>query len=237
MFRIAVCDDDLSFLENAAEMIENWSKQSGIPVEIFTYDNGDELLAGDMSVHPDIIFLDIIMPLFSGMDTAKELRERDTAAQIIFMTSSPEFALESYEVKAQDYILKPVSCERIKKVLDECVASFEAEPKNLVFKTSFGYQKLYIHDIEYVEAQNKGVVFYLRTGESVEANEPLHSIEERLEGSNSFFKCHRSYFVYMPNVNRFNGTKIITKTGRNVPIARGCAKAFKEAYFSMMFKK
>lgn len=55
----------------------------------------------------DIILLDIVMPLLNGMDTARELRAQDTAVKIIFLTSSPEFALESYEVRAQDYLLKP----------------------------------------------------------------------------------------------------------------------------------
>lgn len=236
MIRIAVCDDSPKFLQQALNMVERWSQQCGIPTEIYPFDNGDALLSKNAVTHMDIIFLDIIMPLQNGIDTAKELRQSDNAVKIIFLTSSPEFALESYEVKAQGYLLKPVTYEKIKETLDDCSHSFETEAENIVLKTAFGYQKLYFHDIEYLEAQNKRVVFYLRTGKTVEAAEPLHSLEERLSINDGFFKCHRSFLVYIPNVDHFSMTEIITKTGRSIPIARGYGKAFKDAYFALVFK-
>ena len=236
MIRIAVCDDSPEFLQQAVNMVERWSEESGVPAEIYRFDNGDALLAKNAVTHMDIIFLDIIMPLQSGIDTAKELRQSDKAVKIIFLTSSPEFALDSYEVKAQDYLLKPVTYEKVKETLTECSHTFEEEPKNIVLKTAFGYQKLYFHDMEYAEAQNKRVVFYLRTGKTVESAESLHSLEDRLCRNDGFFKCHRSYLVYLPNVDHFSMTEIITKSGRSIPIARGYGKAFKEAYFAFVFR-
>ena len=236
MIRIAVCDDSPEFLQQAVNMVERWSEESGVPAEIYRFDNGDALLVKNAVTHMDIIFLDIIMPLQSGIDTAKELRQSDKAVKIIFLTSSPEFALDSYEVKAQDYLLKPVTYEKVKETLTECSHTFEEEPKNIVLKTAFGYQKLYFHDMEYAEAQNKRVVFYLRTGKTVESAESLHSLEDRLCLNDGFFKCHRSYLVYLPNVDHFSMTEIITKSGRSIPIARGYGKAFKEAYFAFVFR-
>ena len=236
MIRIAVCDDSPEFLQQAVNMVERWSEESGVPAEIFRFDNGDALLAKNAVTHMDIIFLDIIMPLQSGIDTAKELRQSDKAVKIIFLTSSPEFALDSYEVKAQGYLLKPATYEKVKDTLTECSHDFEAEAKNIVLKTAFGYQKLYFHDVEYADAQNKRVVFYLRTGKTVESAESLHSLEDRLCLNDGFFKCHRSYLVYLPNVDHFSMTEIITKSGRSIPIARGYGKAFKEAYFAFVFR-
>ena len=236
MIRIAVCDDSPEFLQQAVNMVERWSEESGVPAEIYRFDNGDTLLEKNAVTHMDIIFLDIIMPLQSGIDTAKELRQSDKAVKIIFLTSSPEFALDSYEVKAQDYLLKPVTYEKVKETLTECSHTFEEEPKNIVLKTAFGYQKLYFHDMEYAEAQNKRVVFYLRTGKTVESAESLHYLEDRLCLNDGFFKCHRSYLVYLPNVDHFSMTEIITKSGRSIPIARGYGKAFKEAYFAFVFR-
>ncbi len=237
MLRIAVCDDSPVFLEKAVNLIRHWVDQSGISAEIYSFDNGDDLIDKNATMRMDIVFLDIIMPMLNGMDTARELRQKDTAVRIIFLTSSPEFALESYEVKAQGYLLKPVGYEKIKEILDECALFFDAEPKNFVLKTTFGYQKLYFSDIEYAEAQNKKVIFYLKNEKSVLSTEPLHFFENLLTDQNGFFKCHRSYLVYMPNVDHFSNTEIITKSGRKIPIARGYAKAFKEAYFQLMFKE
>lgn len=237
MLKIALCDDSPEFLQNTELMIKKWSEQSRIPVEIITFDNGDTLIEKNASVRMDIIFLDILMPMLNGMDTAKELRQRDSAVRIIFLTSSPEFALESYDVKAQGYLLKPAAYEKIKEALDECVKALEFEPKYLVLKTSIGYRKLYLHDIEYIEAQNKRVLFYLRTGREIAVAEPFHVFENKLADSTSFFKCHRSFLVYLPNIEHFNSNHIIMKSGRNIPIARGCAKAFKEAYFARIFQE
>ena len=219
MLRIGVCDDDKEFRQRLMQMIRIWSDHSGIPTELYPFDNGDELIAKNAAFRMDIILLDIVMPL------------------LIFLTSSPEFALESYEVRAQDYLLKPITYERLRRALEDCSHLFEAEPKNMVLKTSFGFQKLYFHDIEYAEAQNKRVVFYLRGDKVVETSEPLRSFEERLAVSSGFFKCHRSYLVYLPNVDHFNNNEIFTKSGRSIPIARGYGKAFQEAYFAHMFQE
>ena len=81
------------------------------------------------------------------------------------------------------------------------------------------------------------MVFHLNDGTSVEAAEPLYHFENKMTIENGFFKCHRSYLVYMKNVDRFSGTEIITKSGRRVPIARGAGRAFKEAYFAVMFEE
>ena len=237
MIRIAVCDDEKEYLDHAVNLIEAWSTENCMPAVIYPFDNGDELISKNITHRMDIIFLDIIMPLMNGIETAKELREKDKAVKLVFLTSSPEFALKSYEVKAYDYLLKPVSYKKLKEVLDECSVSLDREPKNLILKTSFGYQKIYFHDIEYVEAQNKKVSFYLRSGKTIDATEPLYSFENKLVGEDGFFKCHRSYLVYLPNVNHFDNTSITTKSGRCIPIARGFGKAFHDAYFNIMFKE
>ena len=236
MLKIAICDDSTLFLEHAEELVRKWSDESCFPVQIFTYTNGDDLIAANTSNRMDIIFLDIIMPLFNGMDTARELRKHDKNLPIIFLTSSPEFALESYEVRASGYLLKPVAYEKIKDALDECARTFYEEPEHFILRTSFGYQKLYFHDIEYAEAQNKKVFFHLRSGRSIESPDPFHFFEEKFADGKDFFKCHRSYLVYLQNIDHFSTSEIITKSGHRIPISRSYSKAFKEAYFARMFQ-
>ena len=236
MLKIAICDDSRIFLGCAEKLIRKWSDDRRIPVKIYSFNNGDALISSNKNERLDIIFLDIIMPLLNGMDAARELRRCDKSVKIIFLTSSPEFALESYEVKAQGYILKPIAYDKLKEILDECVQTLNDEPKNLIIKTSSGYQKIYFHEIEYAEAQNKKVIFHLRSGNIVESVEPFHSFADRFSLKDGFFKCHRSYLVYLQNVDHFTTTEITTKSGRSIPVSRSYAKAFKEAYFAQMFQ-
>ncbi len=236
MIRLAVCDDESMCLDGTKRMIEQWSANRGIPVKISCFDNGDALLESVRNARTDIILLDIIMPLLNGMDTAREIRELDKAAKIIFMTSSPEFALESYSVKASGYILKPVSLEQLSEALSDCTAALQKEPEHLLLKSTYGYHKICLHDIEYIEAQNKSVVFFLKSGQPLTITQPLYSFENKLLAKDGFFKCHRSYIVYMPNVGSFTLSEVTTRSGCRVPIARGAGRVFQEAYFSFMFR-
>ena len=120
--------------------------------------------------------------------------------------------------------------------MDDCTSANLQEPENVIIKSVEGYQKIYLHDIEYIEAQNKRVFFLLRSGKVVEVIRTLYVFESELTYSKGFFKCHRSYLVYIPNVDHFNNTEIVTKSGRRIPIARGFGKAFHDAYFAFMFQ-
>ncbi len=235
MIRLAICDDEAHCLESTRQMIEQWSASYGITVQISCFDNGDALLKSIRSTNIDIILLDIMMPLLNGMDTAHEIREFNKSVKIVFLTSSPEFALESYSVKASGYILKPISLERLSAALNDCTAAMQKEPEHLLLKSTYGYHKLYLYDIEYIEAQNKRVVFFLKSGQMLTTTEPLCSFENKLLTKGGFFKCHRSYIISMSHVNSFSSTEITMKSGCAIPIARGSGKVFQDAYFSFMF--
>lgn len=237
MLRIAICDDEENCLNETKILLENWSAASSSRLEIDCFENGDSLIKKAATTRYDIIFLDIVMPLLNGMDAAKELRKKDKIVKIIFLTCSPEFALQSYSVKATDYCLKPVTCQKLKEIMDDCTAFNRKEPENITLKTVGGYQKIYLHDIEYIEAHNKRVFFYLKSDKVVEVIQPLYTFETGLSDSKGFFKCHRSYLVYLPNVDYFNNTEIKTRSGRRIPIARGYGKAFKDACFAVMFQE
>ena len=237
MLRIAICDDEERCLNNTKRMIESWSAAASSQTKIDCFDNGDSLIKESDTARYDIIFLDIVMPLLNGMDAAKELRNRDKTVKIIFLTSSPEFALQSYSVKATDYCVKPVAYEKLKEIMDDCTVINRQEPENLTLKTVAGYHKIYLHDIEYVEAQNKRVFFFLKSGKVVEVIQQLYTFETKLSDSTGFFKCHRSYLVYIPNVGHFDNANITMKSGRTIPIARGHVKAFQDAYFTVMFQE
>lgn len=237
MLKIAVCDDEQKYLDNIQDAINAWSEEKKIPVAIEPFDNGDSLLEHLKTENPDMVFLDIMMPLFNGMELAHEIRKTNTVVKIVFLTSSPEFAVESYDVKASGYLLKPLIYEKLCSVLDDCSHLAEEEPENIVVRTLDGYQKIYFHDIEYIEAQNKKVIFKMINGSYAEALNTLSGFAAQLTADKGFFKCHRSYIAYIPNVDHFTPLEISTKSGASIPISRGYSKAFKDAYFSYMFEK
>ena len=86
MIKIGICDDSKIFLGCAEKLIQKWSDERRIPVNIYSFHNGDDLITANTAERLDIIFLDIIMPLLNGMDTARELRQHDKSVKIIFLT-------------------------------------------------------------------------------------------------------------------------------------------------------
>ena len=108
MVKIAICDDETEFLDLLSDSLDSWCRAHQLTLQLYRFTNGDELISAHRAYGMDLILLDMIMPLLSGMDTARELRQHDPHVPIIFLTSSPEFALESYEVRTFWYLLKPL---------------------------------------------------------------------------------------------------------------------------------
>lgn len=237
MFKIAICDDEHLCIEVAKNSIKKWAEENDVTIEVYSFDNGDAFLDGHKQEDFDLVFLDIMMPLLNGMDLAHEIRKTDAAVKIVFLTSSPEFAVESYDVKASGYLLKPLAYDRFSKVLNDCVALEDNEPDNIVLKTISGYDKIYHHNIDHIEAQNKKVLFKCIDGEVIEALNTFSYFADQLANESGFFKCHRSYIAYIPNINHFDQHEIITKSGTHIPISRNLSKPFKDAYFAYMFRK
>ena len=137
--KIAVCDDDTFFLRQAEHAVKRWAEEQDLTVELQLFDNGDSLLTVSRTEQFDVLLLDIMMPLFNGMELAHVIRKTNTAVKIVFLTSSPEFAVESYDVKASGYLLKPLQYEKLCSVLDDCKAP---QPANKKSRVNYGILKV-----------------------------------------------------------------------------------------------
>jgi DNA-binding LytR/AlgR family response regulator len=233
--RIAICDDDKVFVDTAKNEIEKWLSLSDISSQILIFDNGIDLITESKRKPIDIIFLDIVMPLLNGIGTAKKIREFDDKAKIIFLTSTKEFAIASYKVEASDYLLKPVDFDELSKALYKVTQELQKEQSSIVIQTTDGFKKVYLNEIEYVEAAYKGTTISLVSGVILKSVAPLYNFEQQLSTEAGFFKCHRSYIVNLLNIDTFIKREVITKTGYRVPVARTAQKDFKEAYISFYF--
>ena len=234
--RIAICDDDKDCIHEAKASIEKWLDFSGIASQILTFDNGDDLISENKCEPIDIIFLDIVMPLLNGIDTAKEIRDFDERTKIIFLTSTPEFAVASYNVEASDYLLKPVDYEHISRVLFKVTQELQKVKSSIVIHTTNGFKKVYLNEIEYIEAAHKRTNIFLVSGIVIKSIDPLYYFEQLLSNTTGFFKCHRSYIVNISNIDSLALNEVNTKTGRRVPVARKMQKYFKKEFIAFYFQ-
>ena len=100
----------------------------------------------------DLIFLDIYMGGITGMDTAKELRQLGASAPVIFLTTSPDFAVESYEVNAAGYLLKPIQLEKLSALISHLLTSVE-RPR-VCIQSGRRRRYVFLDDILFAESDN-----------------------------------------------------------------------------------
>ena len=232
---IAICDDDIHFLNTTCSLLEQWADLHKVSLSLFRFTSGDSLLLALKNQCMDLIILDVVMPLIDGIETAKELRKNDITVPIIFLTTSREFAVESYEVKALNYLLKPVSKEKIFGILNDFAKTLEQRKDLIVAQTDMGYCKIAPTDVIYLEAQNKQVSVQLSNGSNLLIRELFSKCEELFSLEKGFFKCHRSYIVNLNQVQEFTKTQITTTTNTIIPISRNSYGPFKETYLQYMF--
>ncbi len=233
MLRIAVCDDSTDALHQIESLILKWN--SGFELKIHLFEDGDSLIQNHF-LHPfDIIFLDVVMPLLSGIETAREIRAKDKSVQIVFLTSSIEYAYESYSVKAFNYLLKPAEADKFYECLDELVSMMKNSSKSIVIVSSGRTHRIGLHDVEIIEAMNKQVLITMKDGTKHFTNEPLYQIEKQFLESNQFFKCHRSYIVNLALIDSYSSKEVLMHSGAEIPLSRGLHKEFENAYFSALF--
>jgi len=236
MFRIAVCDDMLPFLQSARDCLLQWpGRPEDLAVDIF--EDADALINAHAANPYAVILLDVVMPLLGGIEAAGEIRQQDKTVKIVFLTSSPEFAVDSYRVKANDYLLKPLEAGNLYRCLDELLEDIRRNTKRVIVRGRNAVHQVELHNIEFIESDNKYIHFFLTDGITITSATPLYSYEDKLLLSDGFFKCSRSYIVNMFQIDFFTPKEIHMRSGCRIPISRSCRKEFEAAYFSALFER
>jgi DNA-binding LytR/AlgR family response regulator len=177
--------------------------------------------------HIDLIFLDIKMPKLIGTDFLKSLAN---APRVIFVTAYREYALESYEFDAIDYLVKPVTFERflkavfkVKRLMGHEVTPMTTEykknPEAFVYvRVSKSMQKVFVDQIVYVESCKDYVKIFLTTGQNFIARQSISSMENMLS-AHSFLRVHRSFLISLEKMTGYNNNDVLIGQ-TEIPIGR-----------------
>ena len=123
MIKVAFCDDDVSVLDELKGLLDLYCKKRSQEIEYTAFHSSFELLGEiEKGIRYDILFLDIILPNENGIEIAKEIRRYDSVVKIIFLTSSSEFAVQSYTVGAYFYQIKPIWEENFFRLMDSAIS-------------------------------------------------------------------------------------------------------------------
>ena len=241
-YLIALCDDETVEL-NKTEKILNAYEQEHPEVDfmIERFESADELLyrMEDREYTPDLVLMDIIMSGSGGvsdtlgMKAAKKMRNMGSRAKLFFLTTSREYALEAFDVDALQYLLKPISQERLFCVLDRFLESEEEERKRYILLKKEGrFVKVAINDIVYCEAQGKTQCLYFADGGECRQRMTMMELYELLSPYQEFVKIGVAFIVNLEYVDSLNAQDICLAGGRKIFLPRGAYKGLREQYFS-----
>ncbi len=239
MIKIAFCDDELSVLHDLTVLLDRYRVDRNQEMEYFAYQSPFELMANIEKGHQwDIILLDVMMPGENGIEVAKEIRGHDENVKIIFLSSSPEFAVQSYAVNAYFYQLKPIREENLFPVLDQALASCKkARTEMLVLKCKSGITVMDPAELEYCEVNGRSLLLYMQDGRVLESIGKLDVLEEKLLSTGSFLRVHRSYLVNMAYIQNISYRSVILFSQKEIPIPHGKCGEIKKTYLSYAFER
>ncbi len=249
MLRAVLIDDEKNSLESLEiEIIDNCPG-----VTIVELCNGAKAgIASIIKNEPDLIFLDIDMPVMNGFEMLEHVKH--IPFEIIFTTAYEEFVLKAIKVSAMDYLLKPIDPVELQKavqrVIEKHSTGFSKNQLDVLLtniqSTQTGFQKLAIpslngldfvdvQDIIYCKADSSYTTIFTKSGEKHIISRTLKETEELLGGS-GFFRTHQSYLVNLSCIKRYikgAGGQLVLKDGTVVYVAR----ARKEALMQIIYQK
>ena len=198
MRHVLVCDDE----KDIVAALKIYLEAEGY--HVLTAFNGREALEVFAREPVDLILLDIMMPGLNGMDAAREIRGFDKAADIIFLTSSPGFAYDSYSVKALEYLLKPIRTKTLYPILDRLELRERRPQEALTLRTGGIIVRVPFSQLTYVEVNGKHLYFNLADGQVREVVGSMKEYEDALLTRPEFMRIHRSYIVNMLQIESFH---------------------------------
>lgn len=239
MIEIAFCDDDSSTINELHTFLKQYREERSEIINATAFYNPLDLMSKvERGFRYDILFLDILMPGETGINVAAEIREYDNNVKIIFLTTSSEFAVQSYTVGAYYYQLKPVLKENFFHLMDSVLSICRKEHQNsLVLRCKTGITRIEPWNLEYCEVFRRTLFIHLNNGTILESIGSLEELSRQLMTYGCFLRPHRSYLVNLEYVQTLSYRAITMTSQTEIPIPRGKYNEIKNAFLEYAFQK
>ncbi len=224
--RFLICDDMQSEIDTLSKLLES----EGHAVVAFNR-GADALEYIEDGGAADACVFDIVMPEMTGVELADNLRKIGWAGRIVFLSTSSNYGPQAFEVNAFSYLLKPVTPERVRVMLNKLLdAEKDTDTKSLTLKTGGVIRIVRYRDISHAEAMRHSVVYHLTDGTAVEVHSSFLDAAKQLASDRRFARCHRSYIVNMHEIDTIAGYEIVMRGGARVSVSKSYAD-IKKRYF------
>jgi DNA-binding LytR/AlgR family response regulator len=229
--RIAICDD----VEMERERLKKMLLMHDPNIECDTYDSGEELLRNFYVDKYDLLFLDIYMTGLNGVEVLEKIRSVDEKISVAFVTTSSDFALEGYRLRAIRYVEKPVKSEAVAEILSFARLK-KANAPHFEIKVKGEQISIPFEKIRFLEQEGHMVKINLSNGEMISVTAKLNDIEVQFKEQN-FLRCHKSFLVNLAFVRSVDTElkMFVLESGDNVYIKRGMLLEAREAFEQYLY--
>ena len=213
--KIAFCDDDAACREEIDGLLSIYAgarPDYNISYNAFAYT--DDILDASAKIGGfDLYVLDIVMQNdITGIELGIKLRQAGYDGKIVYLTSSAEYAIDSFKVKAFNYIMKPIEKESFFAALDEVCEVTDRSDKSIIVKTKENSVKVHFDTILYAELQKRSIVYYLVGGNTVESTTIRTTFSEAVSDlldDHRFVSCGASMIANLSHVTMVENEAII----------------------------
>lgn len=232
--KLVLCDDNVSDLETLRASANDYIKQRGFYGETVCFHSPEDVLRfskNNAEGNTTVYLLDVIMPDINGIELVKGIREHDKSSAVIYISSSSEYSLDAFSVRAFSYLIKPFLREKLFEELDECLSRAEITPQKLSIKTADSTVVLALSEIIAVEYLNHRLVFHLTDGRKFESAYRRQTFDvqaEEIIRTGAFLKVSASYLVNCHNIQMVKVDEFIMNDGSKYKITRKYADARKK---------
>lgn len=229
-YKIIICDDVDSDSAYLRSLVTNWAASRNVQAEITAYTSAEAFLfayADDKSC--DILLLDIEMGDLNGVELARKIRKSDKEVQIIFVTGFSDYIADGYDVEALQYLMKPVSQEKLFISLDRAVEKLKKNSAVLLLELPDGMVRIPLYEIRYLEVRANYVTVH--TDAAVSVKSTLAALEEKLD--DSFFRVGRSFIVNLRYIRKVTKSEVFLDGNISVPLSRGFYEPLNRAIIGM----
>ena len=223
--KIAIVDDEQLQRDTIQDYIHRYSTENGVAADVIQHSSGEELLRTFEDQY-DVIIFDVDMPGRSGLDIAKEIRERGSDAVILFITNMAQYAINGYEVDAVDYVIKPIGYYDFAMKFSKAAKRVRKNDSKLIaLECVDGMRSVMISKIIYVEIMGHYLVYHDKENDfKVRGSMAEHSSELLAYG---FVRIHKSYLVNLKYLDNLKANEAVLRGKANIVLPIG--RAYKES--------
>ncbi len=240
MIRIGICEDIAEELDNHRHIVQSVMTKLSVNADLFCFQSGEDLLCEiDATGNMDIILLDIEMVGMNGLETARIIRDKDTRAVLIFISSYDQYCKSLIEVQPFAYMDKPVCENKLGEILQYALQT----RFDLSESYSFSYHKMQYNiplaDIRYFQS-DKRIIYVNTSRRSMPEQEYLfygkmEKVEETIKKSSmKFLRVRKSFLINPQFITEYGANKVVLDDGMIVEISKNYRDAVKQYYVSVL---